>query len=745
MMYKYVKIEKLVFLLLFLLCGVYTHGQDFNGPPTLVTNTNCKEPTNTSIEFGFRFNLAFPNDNEFRIELSNADGVFDDPADMHQDVGAVARVIGGVDTNQAFFVDGARFDLPAGSYSPNYRIRLVASNPAVTSAPSDPFEAYYIVPEDMSLVNAGAETLCGGETKTIALANPKSEYTYTWFKDTIEVPGETGPSLVVSQPGQYYVAIDYGACTASGVSNQSIIIPVTTGVAPSSVRINGPDLIEICANETYELESSITDPSYTYIWYKDGAEITGINSSTYEPPVGNQFGVFHLEISVGGCVTRSQNDVTIQQRSAAGFDIGIEGSATVIRLPRETATLEINNAPSSATIAWFLDGVELPGSNSTEWNAVQEGVYTAVVTDNTSTCPVSDTSPEITVLDVTAVTPIIRPGNGYADCSNGDTDLTIQGIKVIASDGNEYDLTDEQINHPDYIRYQWLKDGVEITGETLTQLSLDSYNDNGSYSLEADLSPSLVGLSDEIDILLTLENAEITSSSISNKLCPGGTITFSIPVEPGFTYRWFKDDVELTVADPSTLVISEVGVYRVTFEGFGCLIDVPEIEVVEFDETVLEVTPSSTAVLEPGETVRFEATGADSYEWYNENGDLLSSSDALEVDILGTYTLVGFVDSCRAERELNVVEDDGKLMIPNIISPFNGDGVNDTWELPNRFAFQTDVQVIIYNSGGKEVLNTTDYQNDWPLDNNLKDGMLFYFRVIKNEDLVKAGTISILR
>ena len=223
-------------------------------------------------------------------------------------------------------------------------------------------------------------------------------------------------------------------------------------------------------------------------------------------------------------------------------------------------------------------------------------------------------------------------------------------------------------------------------------------------------------------------------------------ITLSVPIEVGFTYTWFKDGEALTVSDPSSIEVTEIGTYYVTFDGFGCQINVPEVEIVEFDDSVLEVTPSTTTVLTPGETVTISASGADSYEWYDESGNLLSTTESLDVNTLGTYTLIGRVDDCLVEKTIEVVEDDGLMIIPNIITPFNGDGVNDTWQLPNRFAYQPEVRVIIYNSNGNVVVNTTDYQNDWPQDNNLKDGMLFYFKVIKDDNnLIKAGTISILK
>ncbi|TCI85250.1 gliding motility-associated C-terminal domain-containing protein [Tenacibaculum sp. M341] len=741
-MSKNIKKEKLLILLFCLLCTICTYGQRIL-KPVLETSTNCKTLRNRSIEFTLEFRGDFPDDNEFIMQLSDESGDFTSPT-----------ILGRInDRNDDPFGTGGvvRFDIPIGTRGDDYRLRIVSStDTSIESPESDKFAAYFIEEEDMTLVTEDqAQVLCAGETVTLALKNPNAEYEYVWYKDFTEIPGEVQSSLVITEPGQYQVFVNYGNCngTTPAIANSSLRIPVTRATAPSGLRIEAPssNIVELCANESFELKSSVIDQSYTYKWYKDGSEIRGINSETYTPPIGNQFGVFHLEVLVGNCVTRSMNDVTIRQRASANFDIGIEGPATIVRLPRESPVLKLTNVPSNSTITWFNGTRQLDGSNVTEWLAVEEGEYRAVVVDNSFTCPVSDTSPIVTVLDVVSINPKIRHKNSYRDCSNASTDIEIEGIEVGATDGNTYNLSFEQINHPDYIRYKWFKEGSEIIGETSTFLSLASYNENGTYTLEANASPSVIDRSEDLDTLLTLENVEILSSSVSNTLCPGGEITFEVDLTSGFTYRWFKNEEELVVADPSNLKVDEVGVYTLSYEGFGCLVSLPEIEVKEFDETVLQVTPSSTALLNPGETVRFQASGADSYEWYNESGVLLSSTDVLEVDILGNYTLVGFVDSCRVEKELKVVEDDGKLMIPNILSPLNDDGVNDTWELPNKFAFQTDVNVVIYNSNGKEVLNTNDYQNDWPLENNLKEGMLFYFKVIKNENLVKAGTISILQ
>ncbi len=730
-MCKYVKIKKLIYILLCFISSSSLYAQTLQ-TPRIPGSFFCRNSTNTNIEFLFDFNgAAFDASNEFIIELSDATGDFSSPTN-------VGRIIG---ENTTFFDIVARFDLPIGSYGDSYRVRIVSTLPAMVGPVSPPFEAYYMTSEPLILNSRDNVVLCGGAPQTVSVNEIDPAFNYVWYKDDVVITGEITSSLEISEIGRYHAAIDYGSCTSSGVESNFIDV---TSVSPTGLVINGDNTVEICANDTYELVASIDDTSFVYKWFRDGIQITGLPdySPNYEAPVGNQFGEYYVEIEVGGCTSRSQ-PVTVQQKSDTGFEVDIIGVAVRMILPNIGSTdLEVeHNVASTPVIRWFKNGILLGGRSGVKINAITPGVYYAEVIDNSGTCPVSKKSEEFTVVEAVELRTQIRLSSDYEECNKESTSLSIVGVKGLATDGNEYDLSSDQIS---LLSFEWFKNDVSISGATLNNYDVIDYTNNGEYYLNVSVS-TLSSDSNKIDVLLTVTGVEIMSSSVSNTLCPGGTITFNLDLVPGFIYKWFKDGTEFTVADSGNVEITEVGVYNVTFEGFGCLNNVEQIEVIEFDATVLEVSPSSTAVLTPGEIVRFEATGADSYEWYNEAGDLLSSNEILEIDVLGTYTLVGSVDTCRAEIEVNVVEDDGKLIIPNIITPFNEDGANDTWELPNRFAFQTDVQVIIYNSRGKEVLNTTDYQNNWPVDNNLKDGMLFYFKIIKSDNLIKAGTISILQ
>ncbi|CAL2092422.1 gliding motility-associated C-terminal domain-containing protein [Tenacibaculum sp. 190524A05c] len=743
-MCKYLKTNpKSILGLVILLLSLNVYGQTID-KPILDFSSACATDGFNNFTFSFVYRGGvFDATNEFDVFLSDENGDFAGGTQIltvnNQNFTPLIPIVGS-------------FSVPDGTYGDNFRIRVVASNPGTTSPDSDPFGAYDITSEQLVLNNFMEDVvLCNGNPVTVTLNEIDPEFTYKWYRNTVQIIGETGLSLTITQPGEYYAEIDYGSCTDAATSNRVVARVINS----SSLSILGDDTVDLCADESYTLEASIDDNTFTYRWFKDDVEITSLPaySPTYTTPTTDQFGVYRVEIEVSGCSSRSQ-DVTLQQKSDVTIDVDITGVPVDIVFPGETIELIVtHNATGTVDIAWFeVDGGEIPGVSGDTLIVPGPGEYYAVVTETSGDCPVSGTSDTRLFLGVAAMDVTIRPGTDYEECMSENTELAMVGISVTATDGNDYDLSQEKIDKllaPDaggaiIMRLQWFKDTVAITGAEAQTFNVNSYTENGEYYLNVTVGP-LTDDSNILDVLLGVGDVEITSSSPSNALCPGESIFLSFPDFPGYTYTWFQDGAAMTVADPLNVEVSAIGTYSVTLDGFGCQINITEVEIVEFDDTVLEVSPSTNAVLPVGGTVTLEASGADSYEWYDEAGNLLSTNETLDVSNLGTYTVIGTVGGCTAQREVNVVEDDGKLVIPNIITPFNGDGVNDTWELPNRFAFQTNVQVIIFDSRGQEVLNTNDYQNNWPVDNNLKDGMLFYFKVIRDNSLIKAGTISVLQ
>ncbi|CAA0144963.1 Putative adhesin precursor SprC [Tenacibaculum maritimum] len=725
----YTKSVKILLGLLFISCFKLT-AQELLKPEFVGFKHACAKGSFNDFKITVEKTASFGGDNIFYIELSNANGLFNDPNDPLKSI----KTIPG--ENGAGLLSTS-FQVPPDTFGRGFKLRIRSTSPKKFSPESDVFQAYDMFPErTMELNGVKDAVICEGGSYEMKL-NTTKKGSYQWFKDNVFFVTTEEPKLTVTEGGSYQARVDYGAC-----GKVQSTVSLLTVVDASQSEIKGGSPVQICANETHVFEATVKNDTYTYTWYKDGQQVSSSSSHTYETPSTNQFGTYYLEVGVQGCVSRSSN-VILEPKTAASFEVTTSGPLETLLLPNETKELCISHtAPATAKIQWYRNGNSLASKEQLCMNATESGCYYAVVTDASSDCSVEKKSEEYCLVDAKSFKPVIRADLNYEGCKSTKVELSVVGVDGVGVNDKEYPLSKEQI---DVLDKQWYKDNELIAGEIEDKIIIDSYEKNGAYSLEVS-SRGILGKSNVLNVLLTIEDPEITSSSLSNALCENDKITLKVaPVVAGFTYEWFKDgeDTPISVADPSTLEVGEVGEYELVVSGFGCEKRLEKIKIVKFDEGVVNVTPSGVIVMDSSGTVIVTASGADSYEWFDDKNNLLSSTEKLEVNKIGFYILQARVGNCLVTKKIEVVEDDGKKIVPNIVSPTNGDGINDTWEIPNRFAYHTNVQIQIYDSKGKKVLETVDYQNDWPTE-DLGTQKIFYYRIIKDASVVKAGTISVL-
>ncbi|MCD8422670.1 gliding motility-associated C-terminal domain-containing protein [Tenacibaculum finnmarkense] len=697
--------------------------------PELKFTSACDDTTSTDYTVTFKYKTStFATDNTFTIELSDANGTWNSPVNLAT-----------VATENDTFTFSRTFQLPENTFGKNYKIRLVATSPAMTSPDSESFEAYKKLNGTLILNDFEDVVLCDGATTELTL-NTDQQGAYTWYRDGSIITTTTDPFLEVSASGKYQVKIDYGAC---GFKDSTLIDVVT--FSETDAQINSLDVVEICGDEAHTFQANVTDTSYTYTWFLDNQEVQSSNSSTYTTPTVGQLGVYSLEIDTGVCVTTS-NNVSLNQKNAPSFTITENTPLASVLLPGEAKDISItvNNA-ANFEVEWYKDDKRLFGVDGTSLNVNQPGTYIAnVVETATGLCSSGLSSQPIRLLSVKRFEPVMITDDNYESCTATGVDLKLQQVNVIAQDDNEYVLTSEQL---ELLNYQWILDGVNIVNATDNKLTRSSYTQNGIYTLGISAGHLNNVSSSELDIKLIAKPAVVTSEPSSNSLCPGGIITYTIKdVVDGYTYQWFKNDDQTALGtDVAEFVVNEIGTYTLKMTGFGCEKIIETLEVVLFDAAAIVVTPSEKVVLKEGESTAITAAGAESYMWYegeNTDGMLLSTSETLEVTSLGFYTVVATAGACGIEKTIEVIAQDDQVIVPNIVTP-NADGVNDTWSISNKYAFQPTVSVQLYNANGKEIFKTNDYQNDWPFE-SLGNQRVFYYKIIKENILIKAGTISVL-
>ena len=301
-------------------------------------------------------------------------------------------------------------------------------------------------------------------------------------------------------------------------------------------------------------------------------------------------------------------------------------------------------------------------------------------------------------------------------------------------------------NFPDEQLYNWYKDNVLIASEKGPSLSV---TETGLYYVEIDYGNFCSGdtASNIVEAIDggngSGETVTITSDGTGNcETQEDVTITSSI-TNTDYTYTWFRNDVIISETSP-VLVTNEPGTYFLEVTIGQCPVYSNEIEIQGLSAGTVTINPTGEIFLQGGSRT-VTAEGADSYEWYDPLGTLISGISSVDVTTPGVHTLRASSNGCEVEIEFTVISLD-ITAIPNVLTP-NGDGVNDQWAIPSTYAFNPDVEVIIYGPTGKILHRALGYENNWPETTltHIKNNPIFYFRILSGSEVLEQGSITLIK
>lgn len=335
-----------------------------------------------------------------------------------------------------------------------------------------------------------------------------------------------------------------------------------------------------------------------------------------------------------------------------------------------------------------------------------------------------------------------------AFCTGGSYLLTIDNPGI--------GLNDSPLNYPS-LTFNWYKETGPTTSVFVAEGNTLSVNQEGTYFAETNYGTCTSNsFSNRVAITEAISGeANITiASSLGNPFCSSEGLT-TLSTIGGVSYQWYKDGIVITDAINQMYQTDESGIYSVKVdlgacqasgfidlesEGFTSSINVSEINTMEEGDS-LTVMVTSTAT-------------NPEYEWYlNETLISGATNDTYEATEFGQYKVIisqtlGCIVSKAFVFEINAPVDPfpNVTKIPNLISP-NGDQINDTWVLPNAYVSGTNTEVIIMTSQGKVVLQTNDYQNNWPENqSNLNSINLVYYYIITSPNQApKKGSITLVK
>ncbi len=224
------------------------------------------------------------------------------------------------------------------------------------------------------LLGSSAATLCGGSSVTLTATNTPAiaGATYTWYKDGAVLGTTAEGTRTIALPGSYTVKTNVGSCS-SLTSDPSVVgAGIPTDIKPTITSTS----TQLCSGGSITLTVNYTGggTGVTYVWYKDGVEVSRGTGTSYS---ATQAGEYTVKATMGACTTIASDLKVITLAMPAGAQPTLSASATSLTAGGGTVTLTANFVVSGATYIWYKDGGTISGTGATRTVAVA-GTYHVV-------------------------------------------------------------------------------------------------------------------------------------------------------------------------------------------------------------------------------------------------------------------------------------------------------------------------------------------------------------------------------
>ncbi len=203
---------------------------------------------------------------------------------------------------------------------------------------------------------------------------------------------------------------------------------------------------QMCPGDTLSLDATVNNAT-AYQWQKDGVDIPGATSATYNV---TESGTYTVIVDIGLCSTT--DDITVTYLDYPQIDLGPD----IVACEGDTVTLDAtpSNQTGNEYYEWQRDGQIISGANAPTLDVTQTGTYVVTVNEP-NMCAITDTvyvyfepMPDLSIgenqivcsYETATVSANITDGDSYEWTVNGnivntsDTEIQISGT-------GEYDIS----------------------------------------------------------------------------------------------------------------------------------------------------------------------------------------------------------------------------------------------------------------------------------------------------------------
>lgn len=574
-------------------------------PPAIATGTLLGSAycTGNTITVPFSTNTArFATGNTYSFQLSDANGVFAANAPLLgtlQSINATGGVLTGIIPQAT----------PAGS---GYRVRVVASNPAVTGADNGANLTIGTTPVSQA---AGPATVANGAPISLSVSPTYSGATYAWSGPGGFSSTQASPTISTTTAGvaRYNLTVTLGTCSSSSFVDVNVL-PSTDPIL-ALTAFNGP----ICLAATRSISFAVSGNPFPA-------------GNTITAQLSDASGSFAAPVSIGSVAFSGQGNgsvsITIPGNTTpgTGYRVRLVGSnpSTIISndngsnitlnaLPTVTVTsnspvaqggtIVLNGGPAVAgntyvwTVAYNGGGTATVGFGQnltlTNANPAQSGNFTLTIT-NTAGCSASASTPVTVTATVPVTTLALSPlagplcaGNVYMlrYTAGGPNFNAGNAITAVLSDASGAFSPGTVIRSVGRTAAQ---------SDTLMVTIPASASGTGYRIRLQSSSPAIV--SNDNGSSLTITNLSAASAGSNSPVASGNTISLTATGISGATYAWTGPN-GYTASGPNQSIGSastaNSGTYSVTISLNGCSTTVSTTVVVNAPVVVASIQTSS--------------------------------------------------------------------------------------------------------------------------------------------------------
>lgn len=394
--------------------------------------------------------------------------------------------------------------------------------------------------------------------------------------------------------------------------------------AAPTVKTQPKDVTAIVGGSvTFRVE--VSGRNLSYQWYRGSAPISGATSATYtiNPVSAADFGTYYVRIS---------NDAGEIASGFATLKVPSNGAPTITDQPVSATAISGGSATfrvqasgdGTLTYQWFRNSAEISGATSSTLtvnpvNSSNVGTYFVRITNDKGT--VDSNSVSLTIAAPAAPTITTQPSSKTVT-SGSTTTFTVVARGTPAP------------------TYQWLKDGVEIPGETSSVLRVTSVSasDVGSYTVRVSNSQGTV--TSQPATLAIATAPQITLQPQSQTVNQGQTVTLSADATgtAPLTYTWYKGSADNTpvATGPTytfTATANSAGQYHVVVSNTYGSDRSADVTVTVIGPPVISQTPANVTV-GVGTAATFTVTATDpaggtlTYQWYKNGAPISNATGA---------------------------------------------------------------------------------------------------------------------